>query len=42
LHEPYYAGYIRADLPALLGAAGLPHERTARAYFSKIMVFRRR
>jgi ubiquinone/menaquinone biosynthesis C-methylase UbiE len=42
LHEPYYAGYIRTDLPALFGAAGLVWERTARAYFSKIMAFRRR
>jgi ubiquinone/menaquinone biosynthesis C-methylase UbiE len=42
LHEPYYEGYIRADLPALFGAAGLALEGTGRAYFSKIMTFRRR
>jgi ubiquinone/menaquinone biosynthesis C-methylase UbiE len=41
LHEPYYEGYIRADLPALFGAAGLVLEGEGRAYFSKIMTFRR-
>jgi ubiquinone/menaquinone biosynthesis C-methylase UbiE len=42
LHEPYYEGYIRADLAALFGASGLALAGTRRAYFSKIMTFRRR
>jgi ubiquinone/menaquinone biosynthesis C-methylase UbiE len=42
LHEPYYAGYIRLDLQALFGAAGLALESTRHAYFSKIVAFRRR
>jgi ubiquinone/menaquinone biosynthesis C-methylase UbiE len=41
LHEPYYAGYIREDLGALFGRAGLAHEGDALAYFSKVSVFRR-
>jgi ubiquinone/menaquinone biosynthesis C-methylase UbiE len=42
LHEPYYAGYIRLDLQALFGAAGLALESSRHAYFSKIVAFRRR
>jgi ubiquinone/menaquinone biosynthesis C-methylase UbiE len=41
VHEPYYAGYVREDLKRLFATAGLRHEGTAVAYFSKIMVFRR-
>jgi ubiquinone/menaquinone biosynthesis C-methylase UbiE len=41
-HEPYYAGYLREDLPALFGAAGFDHVATRFAFLSKIVVFRRR
>ncbi len=40
-HEPYYAQYAREDLPALFAAAGLPVEENRRAYFSKVMTFRK-
>ena len=42
VHEPYYGTYVADDLPALFGAAGLDHETTDIAYFSKIMSYRRR
>jgi ubiquinone/menaquinone biosynthesis C-methylase UbiE len=42
LHEPYYAGYIRLDLPGLFAPAGLRPEMVKLAYFSKIVAFRRR
>lgn len=37
-HEPYYADYIRQDLPALFAAAGLTVERVERVYLSRLMV----
>jgi ubiquinone/menaquinone biosynthesis C-methylase UbiE len=40
-HEPYYANYARDDLPALFAEAGLVHEATTLAYFSKVMCFRK-
>jgi ubiquinone/menaquinone biosynthesis C-methylase UbiE len=40
-HEPYYADYIREDLPALFAGAGLAHEGTELAYFSKVCCFRK-
>jgi hypothetical protein len=40
-HEPYYANYAKADLPALFAAAGLAHEATTSAYFAKVMSFRK-
>jgi ubiquinone/menaquinone biosynthesis C-methylase UbiE len=40
-HEPYYAGYARADLPALFAAAGLVAAESRLAYFSKVMTFRK-
>lgn len=41
LHEPYYADYIRTDLPALFAASGLLLEGLRLAYFSKILALRR-
>jgi ubiquinone/menaquinone biosynthesis C-methylase UbiE len=40
LHEPYYAQYVREDLAALFGAAGLRQEGSETVYFSKLMTFR--
>jgi ubiquinone/menaquinone biosynthesis C-methylase UbiE len=40
-HEPYYADYTREDLPALFTGAGLAHEGTELAYFSKVACFRK-
>ena len=41
LHEPYYASYVRADLTALFGAAGLVAESAEPVYFSKLAIFRK-
>ena len=41
-HEPYYASYVRTDLAALFGKAGLAAESADLAYFSKLMTFRKR
>lgn len=41
LHEPYYADYVRDDLPELFADAGLAHEGTDLAYFSKVCCFRK-
>ena len=38
-HEPYYAAYTRADLPALFGGARLVS--TTNAFLSKVMTFER-
>jgi hypothetical protein len=38
-HEPYYADYIRQDLPGLFARAGLTVERTERVHLSRLMVF---
>ena len=40
-HEPYYAGYARADLPVLFAEAGLVLEEARIAYFAKVMTFRK-
>jgi len=40
-HEPYYADYLRQDLDALFGRAGLTVERTDLAYLSRVMVLRK-
>ncbi len=40
-HEPYYADYLRQDLPGLFGAAGLVVERVDLAYLSRVMVLRK-
>src|SRR5229473_4397566 len=40
-HEPYYASYVRTDLAALFGKAGLAAESADLAYFSKLMTFRK-
>jgi ubiquinone/menaquinone biosynthesis C-methylase UbiE len=40
-HEPYYASYLRTDLAALFGAAGLVGESAEPVYFSKLAVFRK-
>ena len=37
-HEPYYAGWVAADLPALLTEAGLAPAGTALAHLSKVIV----
>lgn len=37
-HEPYYAGWIAADLPMLLAEAGLVPAGTELAYLSKVIV----
>ncbi|MGH7092245.1 MAG: class I SAM-dependent methyltransferase [Stellaceae bacterium] len=39
-HEPYYAGYLRADLDRLMGVDLVPVDRTT-AYFSKVLTYRR-
>ena len=41
-HEPYYADYTRQDLMALFRDAGFAVERSERAYFSKMLVLRRK
>lgn len=41
LHEPYYASYLRTDLAALFGAAGLAAESAEPVYFSKLATFRK-
>ena len=38
-HEPYYAGYLREDFPALAAACGLNHVSSVNAFVSKVMVF---
>ena len=38
-HEPYYAGYLREDLPTLAADCGLTHVRSVNAFISKVMVF---
>lgn len=38
-HEPYYAGYLREDFPAIAEAAGLRHSHDDLAFVSKVMVF---
>jgi ubiquinone/menaquinone biosynthesis C-methylase UbiE len=40
-HEPYYAGYVKEDLPRLLGDCGLAVESVERAFFAKLVVARR-
>jgi ubiquinone/menaquinone biosynthesis C-methylase UbiE len=40
MHEPYYGGYVKADLGKLFGAAGLARESDEIAYLTKISVFR--
>ncbi len=40
-HEPYYASYVRTDLAALFGAAGLARESSEPVYFSKLATFRK-
>jgi ubiquinone/menaquinone biosynthesis C-methylase UbiE len=39
-HEPYYAGYLRADLDKLMAPALTPVGRVP-AYFSKVLTYRR-
>ena len=41
-HEPYYGDYTRQDLVALFQDAGFAVESVERAYFSKMMVLRRK
>jgi ubiquinone/menaquinone biosynthesis C-methylase UbiE len=38
-HEPYYAGYLKEDFPAMAAACGLTHVRDVNAFVSKVMVF---
>jgi ubiquinone/menaquinone biosynthesis C-methylase UbiE len=38
-HEPYYADYLRTDLAALFGVAGLKPLGTTLAYLSKVAAF---
>lgn len=40
-HEPYYADYIRQDLPALFAEAGLEPLSSERAFFARAMVLGR-
>jgi ubiquinone/menaquinone biosynthesis C-methylase UbiE len=40
-HEPYFADYVRHDMNALFGGAGLDPAGAELAYMSKIMVFDR-
>lgn len=40
-HEPYYADYVRDDLPAVFAAAGLETVGVDRAFFSRIMTMRK-
>jgi ubiquinone/menaquinone biosynthesis C-methylase UbiE len=37
-HEPYYAGYLREDLPALFAEAGLETKSADSAFLSKLVV----
>lgn len=39
-HEPYYAGYLKADLDELMAPGLIPVDRTL-AYFSKVLTYRR-
>lgn len=39
-HEPYYAGYIKADIDRLMAPALTPLDRVP-AYFSKVLTYRR-
>jgi hypothetical protein len=41
-HEPYYAGYLTEDFPALAAEHGLAHVRDVNAFTSKVMVFDKR
>jgi len=38
-HEPYYAGYLTEDFPALAAQHSLAHVRNVNAFTSKVMVF---
>jgi ubiquinone/menaquinone biosynthesis C-methylase UbiE len=40
-HEPYYDDYLRQDLRALFGRAGLTVEQVDLAYLSRVMVLRK-
>ncbi|MBL8671266.1 MAG: ubiquinone biosynthesis methyltransferase UbiE, partial [Alphaproteobacteria bacterium] len=40
-HEPYYADFVRSDLPALFAAAGFRVESVERAFMSRVMTLRR-
>ncbi len=40
-HEPFYRSYQAEDLPALFGAAGLVHEATDCAFFTKALLLRK-
>ena len=40
-HEPYYADYLRQDLAALFGRAGLTVDQIDLAYLSRVMVLRK-
>ncbi len=40
-HEPYYASYCAADLPALFGAAGLRRAAQDTAFLTKALLFER-
>jgi ubiquinone/menaquinone biosynthesis C-methylase UbiE len=40
-HEPYYEDYLRQDLAALFGRAGLTVEQVDLAYLSRVMVLRK-
>jgi hypothetical protein len=37
-HEPYYASYLREDLPALFGERGLVTAHTEPVFLSKLLV----
>lgn len=41
-HEPFYAAYARADLPALFGEAGLALEGQDKAFLTKALLLRKR
>jgi ubiquinone/menaquinone biosynthesis C-methylase UbiE len=40
-HEPYFADYARADIPALFAPHGMEAVGTSLAYLTKVMVFRK-
>lgn len=40
-HEPYYKGYLKADLGEQLSMVGFVHERTELAFLTKIEVWRK-
>ncbi len=40
-HEPYYKGYLKADLDAQLTEAGLVKERKTNAFLTKVMTWRK-